>query len=689
MDARDSSVLDFIGGFDKVFVIPPFQRNYEWTEKQCAALFHDIENAFEKQKPHYLGNIVYYVGKRSGAVFSEFILIDGQQRVTTILLLLCALRDCKKDLEVTDSISRRYLLNETDDEKFRIRLKQTSYDYQNFSDVVESRKIRNEENHIAKNYTFFLDMIEKTHLSVKEIYNTLVKLEVVGVNLQIDSDLEAVQTVFEKINSTGKPLSPADLIRNFLLLSPSAQEQEKLYESYWVELEKLITPDYISKFAQDYLILKICDDVETDLIYEKFKEYFSGSTISHEEILKEMLAYAKFYAWIIHQNCPDSEIAKSIEEFTVLRSDDCYCLYMYLMSELYESNITELRNIFNLLSDFLLRYRIVAPSAGGGALRTVIHQLLEKLSAKEIQASCDVIHFELSNSSLMSGRFPTDEDFKTALKLSKKANHRYGKVLFRKIEEKGRKYISIPLSEITVEHLVPQTPTKWWEDNFGGKEKAALAFDKYLNSIGNLTIMSQGGNSSNSNKPWHEKLTQIKDSQFTITSKIAEYKEWKETQLDKRNEEIAELACKVVTAPLARTRQATAVVLESGEYPISDIETNMDGADIQYLVHGGERIKITTWYLLFNTICKIAHDKNPQQFKQIVSENKIHRSNNKPFISSNAVELMLAMKIDGTDYFSDKKLSSKGARKCSKCLLDLYGLTDEYSIIVKDKGEEQ
>ena len=500
MKASETSILSFVGGLDKVFIIPPFQRNYEWTKKQCEDLFHDIEIAFSKGKTHYLGNIVYYIGENSGADFNEYILVDGQQRITTILLLLCAIRDFDNDSNVGNTVSRRYLLNDTDDEKFRIRLKQTSYDYQNFSDVIEGRKIRNENSHIAENYAYFLKLLKDTKLSLKDVYNTIQKLEVVGVNLQIDNDLEAVQIIFEKINSTGRPLSAADLIRNYLLISSSVQEQEKLYQSYWVEIEKKIETDAISKFARDYLILKTCDDVGKDFIYQDFKNYFNEYGVLHENILQEMLRYSSFYSWIIHQDCPDSKLNKSIEELNVLQTGDCYCLYMYLMERLYDDDIDELRKIFNLLSDYLLRFRIVSVGGSSGALRHVILQLLRKLSNDEVLPKYDDIYFELSNSSSKSGRFPDNEEFKRALKFSKKSNHRYGKVLLRKIEEFGKKYIAIPLSEITVEHLMPQTPTRWWEDNFGGKENTTIIYDNYLNAIGNLAIMSQGGNAANSNK---------------------------------------------------------------------------------------------------------------------------------------------------------------------------------------------
>lgn len=697
MKASDSSVLDFISGRKKSFIIPPFQRNYEWTETQCEDLFNDIVSSFNKNKEHYLGNVVYYIGKNSGATFQEYILIDGQQRITTLLLLLCALRDSGKDENLTSTIDNDYLLN-PNNEKFRIRLKQTSYDYQNFSDIVEKRKIRDEECNIAKNYRKFIKLIEETSLSVTDICNTIENLKIVDVNLQIDDDLEAVQTIFEKINSTGKPLSPADLIRNFLLISSSAQEQESLYQNYWVEIEKAIGTDYISKFAQDYLILKTCDDVEKDLIYQKFKKFFTENQTSHETVLKEMLKYSRFYSWIINQNCEDAKLGKSIEELNVLQTADCYCLYIYLMAELYETDLEELRKIFNLLSDFMLRYRIVAPGGGGGSLRSVVHQLLDKFSNENIKLNFDNLYFELSNSSSKSGRFPDDEEFSNALKISKKANHRYGKVLYRKIEEDGKKYISIPLSEITVEHLVPQTPTKWWDDNFGGKDKSIFAYEKYLNSIGNLTIMSQGGNSVNSNKPWSEKLKQISECQFLITSDISKkyLTEWKENQIEERNDEIAKLACKVVTPPLPRTRQITSVSVVTGNYPISDESTNMNGSEIVSLLYNGNAYEIGAWNQLFNTVCKICYDIDSAKFEKIVEENKIHKSKNLkdgsgkcPFITKNAELLVDVKKIGESEYYSESVLSCISSRKISKQLLDLYNITDQFEIFVKEKSTEE
>ena len=690
MKANDTSVLDFISGRQKAFIIPPFQRNYEWTTAQCKELFCDIENAYFQNKTHYLGNIVYYVGKNSGASFQEFILIDGQQRLTTILLLLCALRDCGQEID------ENYLINQKADEKFRIRLKQTSYDYQNFCDVVEGRKLNGEQNGITQNYRYFLKLIRESELTAKEIYDSIEKLAIVEVNLQIDDDLEAVQTIFEKINSTGKPLYAADLIRNFLLISNSSFEQEKLYNGYWVKIETLVGNEDISRFSRDYLVLKTCADVEKDLIYTKFKKYFSDSSMSHEDILSEMLSYAKVYSWLVHGNCPDTVLARCIEELCILQSDDVFCLYMYLMSELYETNLNELRLIFRLLADFLLRYRIVTPSGGGGSLRLVIHQILDKLMNGEIEMNYASVLFELSNSSSRTGRFPDDEEFKTALLTSRKANYRYGRVLFNRIEENGKKYIPIEYSKTTIEHLIPQTLTKWWEEKLGGKEKSVVVYEKCINAIGNLAPMSLGGNSANKNKPWQEKLKQIEECQFQVTSNVAKYTEWGEEQVVQRGNELAEAACKCVIAPLVRTRQTLAISVSAGFYPLSDIDTNMNNATISKLRRGETEFSVTSWNGLFNTVCKIAFDENAEFFAKLVDENTVHKAKHEkdgkqyaPFISRNPKLLTGAKKISDSPFYSEAVLSNISARKVSKQLLDLYAITEEFEILIGENSDDE
>ena len=694
MKASETSVLNFIGGLDKVFIIPPFQRNYEWSNNQCEELFSDIENAFKKQKTHYLGNIVYYFGDNNGAEFQELILVDGQQRISTIVLLLCALRDCEKDAEFQSKITTRYLKNDTSIDKFRIRLKQTSYDYQSFLSVIEKTPIKDENNNIIKNYKCFLRLLNETTISLVDIYNTIQKLEIVGVNLQIENDLETVQTIFEKINSTGKPLSAADLMRNYLLISKSPTEQQRLYDNYWVNIETTVGNEFISRLAKNYLVIKTYDDVANEEIYSIFKEYFSNANVSHEKILQELEIYSKYFNWMRNFNTPNKQLNKHIQELNALKTEDVYPLYLYLMNKLYDTSEKELVKIFKLLSDFLLRYRIVAPSGGGGALRAVIQKLIEKMDNDEITASYDTLYFELSNSNTKAGRYPNNNDFYGALTQSRKYNHTYGKVLLRKIEEAETKNIGVPLEDITVEHFMPQTPNQWWYDNFDGKEKTYLIYEKYLNCIGNLGIMSQGYNASNSNKPWPDKLQFIQHVQFNLTKEVATNSDWKEKQIIFRNNDLAKRACAAILKPLERTKPLMTVECENGLYPASDTTTNMSGSYVKDVLYKNKSLGITSWRYYFNAICKITSELDFEKFKSIVADNIIHKSQSKyrknikdPIISMDKTLLVEPKKIGNTDIYSEGSLSSERARVYAKQLLDIFKITDDIQILVERREE--
>lgn len=634
MKANETNILRFIGGLDKVFIIPPFQRNYEWSFEQCDELFEDIVNSYKTNKTHYLGNIVYYEGKNNGASFNEFILVDGQQRVTTILLLLCAIRDEMKRLNIPDeNITFRYLENDNGGDTFRVRLKQTSYDADSFNSVVKGMITTNDKkNNIIKNYYHFIDLLRKSNLPLKDIYNTITKLEVVDVNLQIEDNLEAVQTVFEKINSTGKRLTPADLIRNCLLLSNSIEEQESLYKNYWMKIERTVSNENISRFARDFLVMKIFEDVEQDNIYKKFKnDYVNQPENNKVEILSEMSRYSKYFAYFKFENCENKKINKQIIMLNLLKTDDLMPLYLYLFDTLYINQAYELERILNLLFDFMARYRICAVSGGGGALRTVINQLLRKFD-NGLECNYDNIYFELSNSSSSAGRFPDNADFKQALKEAVNVN--YARAILIKTEEFERCNIPVDISKVTMEHLMPQTFSNWWIQYYGGEEKSKDIRNKYLNCIGNLVPMSQGYNSKNSNKPWNVKLTHIAEVQFVITNEIAKDKrfaEWKEENIKIRNEEVAERICKALTAPLKRSRdyetKAPAFEFEPGIYDMSDESTPMEGEKPTLIRFDDKDYPVSKWKDVIPTICEILNSFDSKKLDEIVKDNLIHKKN--------------------------------------------------------------
>lgn len=689
MKATETSVLRFIGGLYKAFVIPPFQRNYEWDEEQCKELFDDIIASYENKSTHYLGNVVYYQGKNNSASYQELILVDGQQRITTILILLLALRDLSNDGMLKKNINNQYLVNDIEDnknnEKYRIRLKQTTYDSISFKNIIDGKVLADDKNNIFRNYIFLKKCIQDSKVSIPDIYETIAKLEIVDVNLQIEDDLTAVQTVFEKINSTGKSLSEADLIRNFLLLANDSSTQYKLYNEYWLKIEERLGSENISRFSRDYLILQVKEDIKKRDVYKQFKINTTIDFESREDVLAEMDSLSKYYEWLLYNNSPNEKLNEKIEILNFIKADDVYPLALYLFQILYPEDISLIIDIFDLIIDFIIRYRVVGVSGGGGSIKKVLYQLISFLNEQD-KITFDIVHKKLSNSSTPSGRFPNNNEFIKALKEYVEEN--YAKIILYKIECKERKNIPVTLSKITLEHLMPQTLSDWWIDYLGGYEEATRISSDYLNCIGNLAIMSLNYNAKLSNSSWDKKKEKLSEIQFGITQEVSKYSEWKENEIQIRNENIAKRATEVIWAPLEREQayaNKKSNSSKAGLYALSDRDVISENMKLQYIMYEDKKIELMTWADMVKKVAKICYDTNTELFEEIVKNNLLHKTTSKmtntgekdPVISKESKLLRKGKKISGTSFYIETNLSSSQSRSYLRELTKFFEITDK------------
>lgn len=691
MTVNNYSILDIIGGRGKCFVIPPFQRNYEWGEEQCWELFCDIVELqkVNTKKPgatHYMGNIVYYVSNKTSTAGPEYVLIDGQQRMTTILLLLCAIRSLTKDENIKQSITNDFLRCNSNG-SFRIRLKQTSYDNDNFIAVINGEADKNKKDPIEHNYFLFCEWILNKNIDIPSFFYALNGLSTIDVNLDIAGDLRAVQTIFEKINSTGKPLSASDLIRNYLLIVDNVSEQTRLYNSYWIKVEQLVKNENITSFIRDYLIMKTFDDVPIGNLYRAFKEYAAESALSHEDILKDLYECAKYYQFLLSANSSDARLNRVIEMLKYLGIKDIAPLALFVLRRLYDSSEKDsLIKIFTLLKDFLLRFRVVLRSSG--SLCDSVHNVLKEVAKVDILFYYDTIYYELSNSYTDGGRWPLDEEFSNALMENRTVNRQCAKVILLSIEEHETKNIPVPFKDVTIEHIMPRTLNDEWRKSLGGQEKSEEVYSKYLDCIGNLALLSQSYNSKNSNEPWDKKRENFKDVQFKVTSELYQNKNWGESQLKKRNKNIAARACDAIIAPQKRQRaQRGKNEAVSGTYSAKDTQTKMDGAKIVAFYNKNERVGVSTWKEYFNDVCRIAFEKDKVRFGQLVDNNTFHKTSSKhsksgkdPLITKEKGKLRDAKEIVGTDYYNEGCLSSAYIRKYAYDILDKFGLLDDFKI---------
>lgn len=614
--------------------------------------------------------------------------------------MLCALRYKLLD-EDRRRLERKFLINEDEsDEKYRIKLKQTDNDLRVFEKIVNGSNLTAEEkdNKLFKNYNYFVDRFsEFTEQQANDFFNACTNLDIVDLNLKIEKDLESVQKIFEKINSTGKELSIADLIRNYLLISSSSTIQKQLYDNYWVKIEHLYQDkEDISEFAKHYLITKRGIWTEEKKMYNTFRLYFDNTDMSKEDILKEMLIYSKYFNWFIDENCPDEKINISIKELNVLKSDDMYSLLLVLFEKLYTSDKKNLRKIMDLLTDFMIRYRVVSPANGSGDIRKTLFTLLSKITKNEIIIDYDSILYELSNSPSPGGRFPDDNEFKDCL--NRYVNTGYAKALLYKLEYKEVKNIEVDIRKITVEHLMPQTLSDDWKQYLGGEQNASLIYNTYINNIGNLALLSQPLNSKNSNDIWDNKKHNIKKSQFVLTNSIQMNCKWDDKAINRRAEEISSLALKHITGPIERDRGFETIEVSedfsSGVYEIRDIfnsNFNVTGRTIRSIIYNDTPYAVKGWYDLVHETAEVLYSIDANKLENIIKQNKIHKSTfkssyyfgNDPIICKEEKYLVTPYKLEKADCYIEKSLSANRALYYTVELINLYNMLDQFKVEIE------
>lgn len=330
MEARQISIEDFLSSNKTRFIIPVYQRNYDWKEKNCLQLFDDIKNIGlqGERKSHFMGSIVYVSNSDTDSIdLKEYVIIDGQQRLTTSTLFLKALYDVIDDEDLKDEILESFLINKRLDEKNKLKLKPIKKD-----DDVFKKLLKNDfdtidtSSNIYKNYIFFKKQMTKFG-DFKSLYLGFKKLFIVHIALNRRDDNP--QLIFESINSTGVSLSQSDLIRNFLLMDKEADEQIELFENYWFKIEENLTSENISNFIRDYLTVKQNKIPNKDDTYEAFKIFVDSQNIQTKDLLTELLEYSKIYKTFLF---PHNEIyAQNLKNLKQLKIGVVYPFLLSVM----------------------------------------------------------------------------------------------------------------------------------------------------------------------------------------------------------------------------------------------------------------------------------------------------------------------------------------------------------------------
>lgn len=566
-----TSILSFINSADKTFVIPVYQRNYSWSAEECGKLFEDLLDSMKTGKRHYFGNIVFYAKETNAwAGYSELILIDGQQRVTTIMLLLAAIRDVEEDEDKRAKITNTYLLNRNSDTKERVKLKQIESDRDIYESIVNGEFDELSDSNAGRNYKTFKRLIRESGIKTDDLLNAINNLEVVALDLKLNENkerTESPQIIFESINATGKPLSTADLLRNYLLLGIDDSEQERYYKNYWLVIEKGIGDANISDFINKYLIMKIGDNVNKNTEYAEFKKYLSKNNIEAIAALRDLAHYSKYHGWIqdpMRAKNFDKKVSLCLEDLRELKTASMSPLLLFLLEKADDDavigfNSIELLDALLVLESWAFRAR-VAGLLTSGAFNTISStSLLNNLKRAKDDDYHRQIRFELSNYRTYD-IWPNDNDFMEAFKRYNFYKN-YNKYVQRKLEN----FISNDHHNWrpdSIEHIMPETLSGDWKKRLG--ENYSEIHGEYLHTIGNLTPLNMTDNIINSNDPFAVKLPQYKISSWKLTRDVyddfKDAENWGVAEINSRAENLACKASKIWFGPMQRERQIEADV---------------------------------------------------------------------------------------------------------------------------------
>ena len=605
-------LIKFFDGSDKRFIIPLYQRNYDWKEDNCDQLFQDLIKLHNSdRKSHFFGSIVSSIQLGT----EDRYIIDGQQRITTVSLLLIAMVNASKeglinaqDSKLVEKIFKRYLVDEYQEDERKVKLKPIKKDLQAFDALLyKSKNFYIKESNVTRNYDFFYDKVIHSGLTIDELFETIKKLEVINIRLDEDDD---PQLIFESLNSTGLDLSEADKIRNYLLMSLAPADQDDLYNRLWNPIEEFTKYDP-SSFVRDYLTMKQGKIGRIDKIYFIFKEYAEEAKMTRSELLEEMYYYAKIYSQIDNAKVGSDKLNQKLKQLRTLDSTIAYPFFMAFFDYARNNNLSEneIYRVIDIIEAYWAR-RIICnlPSNALNKVFSTLHRdILNHIDKSGIEhpSYVDVLIYVL----LKKGRssvFPNDEevkaDFATRQVYKMPTNARM--FILERMENRDNNERHDVVSElleknITIEHIMPQTLSDKWKNSLG--EEWERISQQYLHTMANLTLT--GYNSQYSNLTFLEKRNMdkgFKDSAFRLNNYVKSCEQWTEKELKQRQQDLYEVFMKLWPMP---TTIFAPIKQEAESASLDEDDFEFTGKKLQAYILYGVRYTVNTWKEMLIKVC--------------------------------------------------------------------------------------
>lgn len=689
MKANETRIDKFLATNETTFVIPVYQRNYDWTLLQCKQLLHDIieSGKNDKTNAHFIGSIVYvHDDVYSASGLTELTIIDGQQRLTTITLVYIALYRLAKELDnqmLVNRIQKTYLINEFASEGEKLKLKPTENNKEALGYILNATNDEEFKGYskIIENFNYFRSVINPENFEV--VQRGLSKL--IFVDIALDRQKDNPQRIFESLNSTGLELSQADLIRNYILMGLKPKEQERIYKHYWEVIEKnakdeTLNKTKISEFIRDYLTLKNKEIPNKSDVYSKFKEKYPTSTMDElEVVLTELKSLVKYYNKLANpKNESDKQIRVQLEYINRLEINVAFPFLMKVYEDLSNEIIdkTTFISVLSTIQSFTFRRFILGLPTN--ALNKIFMGLYDKIESNNYLFSIQKSLLQRSGVQ----RFPRNTETVNALKEKdvyniKPKNRTY---LFERLENfQNNEPVTIEgNSDITIEHIFPQNPDPKWKIELGADEYNLIK-ENYLNTIGNLTL--SGNNGKLGNKPFLDKKIMNLDgkeqgysfSRLWLNRDLKEKMKWDKVEIEKRANLISERFIKVWEIPEIDVElEAT-----NDEINIFDAE-DPKHKKLEYAIFFNQKLEVTQVAKLYIEVFKQLFDLQPETFFTSEIGDRLNLTK-----TPDANGLRQAVPISET-YFIEANIDNVGKFERIKQALTIFGFEDELSIKYAD-----
>ena len=691
MKGSETWLMNFMEGKGNRFIIPVYQRSYDWKQEHCRQLYDDLIKVVRQNRPsHFFGSIVCAV--EGNGARTNYNIIDGQQRLTTVTLLLLAMRNLLRS-GLSDSAENhldqqieQYIISPWASENDRIKLRPVKTDRAAFEKLFGSAEDYDQASNLTHNYNYFYTELQKSPVSIDELYNAICKLEVICITLDLGDN---AQLIFESLNSTGLALDEGDKIRNYVLMSQPLKEQNRLYDTYWLKIERCTQGD-VSAFVRDYLSIKMQTTPTVKAVYQVFKRYAEDSALSIESLLEDMLSYARLYEKLL--TCRSGLGVSGLDdclyrmkrlEITVTRpflmevlrlnqdgllpAGDVLRVFLIVETYLFRRNICEvptnaLNKIFLTLNREILRY-------DGGADRYVDKLVYALLTKRD------------------SGRFPEDGEFAASLadKQVYLMRGRYKDYIFERFENYGTVevkdvYTLLDTGVYSIEHIMPQHLTPAWAEELG--TDYARIHDAWQHRLANLTL--SGYNPHLSNATFTEKLDDpdggYKASGLRMNQRLAQLERWTLPEIEARSRELVKYARDKIWAYPKTDFVPARRELDSCS--LGDEDADLTGRWVQKYSFFGVEQPVSNWAEMFERVVRELHARDKSVLYALASPDST--GDVSAYVSGSADGLRTALRIDEGLYI-EKNTSTNAKLNILRRLFALYGVdADELVFYLHD-----